>query len=454
MSFDLDILIVGAGAGGLVAAIAAAEQGAAVAILEKQDRPGGNSSLSTGSVPGAGSRFQREAGVVDSPERFLADMEVIAPDNDCPELVRRLISESAATVEWLVDVAGARIALVTDYRHVGHSAPRLHAPASRRGQDLVDDLLRAVEARDVPLAVGNAATGLIVEDGMVMGAMTWNGGGPPQPVRARKTILAMNGFAANATLLSRFCPEAAGLPYFGAPGSTGEAVEWGISLGAALGNMAAYQGYAAVSDPHGGIVSWTTVEKGGIVVDRRGKRFGNEGLGYSAFTPNVQAQGGPCFVIFDRRIHDIAARESEFVELAEYGGVKSAEDAPSIAAIIGVDGHALTLTIAASNAAARGEAADPFGRREFGLGPIEGRLYACRVSPGIFHTQGGLAVDQDARVLDRAGRAIPNVFAVGGSAAGISGRAGAAGYASGNGLLSAIGLGKLAGEAAARETGY
>lgn len=66
---EVDVLIVGAGACGLAAAIAAHDEGANVAILEKRDRPGGNSSLSTGSVPGAGSRFQREAGIDDNPEK-------------------------------------------------------------------------------------------------------------------------------------------------------------------------------------------------------------------------------------------------------------------------------------------------------------------------------------------------------------------------------------------------
>ena len=65
MQTDVDVLVVGAGACGLVAAIAAHDAGVGVAIIEKLDRPGGNSSLSTGSVPAAGTRFQREAGIAE-----------------------------------------------------------------------------------------------------------------------------------------------------------------------------------------------------------------------------------------------------------------------------------------------------------------------------------------------------------------------------------------------------
>ena len=63
------------------------------------------------------------------------------------------------------------------------------------------------------------------------------------------------GFAGNRDLVARFCPEISGVQYFGARGSTGEAVLWGNELGAALGNIGAYQGYAAVSDPHGSLLS-------------------------------------------------------------------------------------------------------------------------------------------------------------------------------------------------------
>src|ERR1043166_5468503 len=91
---------------------------------------------------------------------------------------------------------------------------------------------------------------------------------------SRKTALAVSGFAGNRDLVARFCPEIGGAQYFGARGSTGEAVLWGEQLGAALGNIAAYQGYAAVADPHGGLLSWTTIEKGGIIVNGAGHRFG------------------------------------------------------------------------------------------------------------------------------------------------------------------------------------
>ena len=96
MEPDVDVRVVGAGACGLAAAIAAHGAGASVAMIEKLDRPGGNSSLSTGSVPAAGTRFQREAGIADSTERFVADL-------------LRTGGQSAFTSDTLDDPAIARL---------------------------------------------------------------------------------------------------------------------------------------------------------------------------------------------------------------------------------------------------------------------------------------------------------------------------------------------------------
>ncbi|MES2999203.1 MAG: FAD-dependent oxidoreductase [Pseudomonadota bacterium] len=447
---EVDVLVVGAGACGLAAAIAAHDAGAQVAILEKRDQPGGNSSLSTGSVPGAGSRFQREAGIVDSADVMVADLERIAGESELPHLTRRMAGISAQICEWLVDSVGARMALITDYCHVGHTVPRLHAPVSRRGQDLVDDLLAAVSKRDIPLATNNPVQTLYVDaQGAVIGVAVDGPGVERSRIRASNVILASNGFAANRELVEKYCAEIGGAEYFGARGSEGEAVLWAQQLGARLANMQAYQGYAAVAYPHGSILSWTTIEKGGFLVNAAGERFGNEDIGYSAYAREVLAQQSNVYAVFDERIMTLASKEDEFRELVEMGGLKNAGSIEDLAACFGLPAEALARTFADFNAAAAGKQADAFGRQKFNLAPLSGRLWTCRVTPGLFHTQGGLAVDGDGRVLREDGSVIPGLFAGGGAAAGISGRAGAGGYASGNGLLTAIALGYLSGHAAA-----
>ncbi|MGE0501679.1 MAG: FAD-binding protein [Rhizobiaceae bacterium] len=450
MDHDVDFLIVGAGACGLAAAIAAHDAGLSVAILEKMPRPGGNLALSTGSIAGAGTRFQREARIEDSGSRFCSDLMRIAPDTDDADLVRRVTEISAETVEWLVDTVKARLHLVTTYKHIGHTQARLHAPASRRGIDLLNDLLVSIDARGIPVAVGNEVLDLIADGGAIVGART-RVGRETATVRARKLLLAVSGFGANRDLVRRFCPEIAEATYFGAQGSTGEAVIWGEKLGAELLNMGAYQAFAAVSDPHGSLLSWTTVEKGAFMVAPDGRRFGDESLGYSGFARLMLAKTRWAYAVFDQRIFDIVALEDEFAELSRLGGFKSAGDPRSLAAQMGLDAQAFSETFAEYHAAATGTRPDVHGRQDFGLAPLEGRLFACRVVAGLFNTQGGLRIDRDARVLRPDGAPIRNLFAGGGAAAGISGRQGPLGYASGCGLLSAIALGRVAALAAERE---
>ncbi|MBS9721803.1 FAD-binding protein [Tianweitania sp. BSSL-BM11] len=453
MSDELDVLVIGAGACGLCAAIQAHDKGLSVAIIEKNERPGGNSALSTGSVPAANSRFQREAGIKDNPEKYFRDLMGIAGETEAENLVRRMTAVSAETVEWLIDDVGCRMELITAYKHIGHSVSRLHAPRSRRGQDLVDDLVGAVEQRDIPLAVGNSAKSLIVEDGRVVGAVVDAGDGDVMEIRARAVILASNGFGNNRALVERYIPEIASAQYFGALGSDGEAIIWGEELGADFRNMAAYQGYAAVADPHGSILSWTTIEKGGVLVNEKGERFGDESLGYSGYAKHVLAEGSRSWAIFDQRIFEIAMQEEEFAELWEHKGLKKADTVAEVASAQGLDGAAAEAAVAAYNAAAEQGVADAFGRTASGLAPLQAPFYSCRTLPALFHTQGGLAVDDDARVLRKDGSVIAGLYAGGGAAAGVSGKAGALGYASGNGLLTAVALGRLAARAAAADIG-
>ena len=442
----LDFLAIGAGACGLAGAIAAHDAGLSVAIVEKRDRPGGNSALSTGSIPGAGTRYQRAAGIDDSPERMIEDMFAVSGHHDADDLTRLICRECGPLCEWLIDDLGARMELITAYKHVGHTIERLHAPRSRRGQDLVDDLLRFAHDRDIPLALGNPVDALIADDDAVAGAIV---GG--ERIVARKVLLATNGFAAAPAMVAEYCPEIAGAEYFGAPGSTGEAVRWGRDLDAALGNMGAYQGYAAVAYPQGQLLSWTTIEKGGILVGKDGRRFGNEDAGYSGYAPEVMAQGDFAYAVYDRRIHDIAALEEEYAEMARMGAVRWADTPADLARAGGVDPDGLAATVAAYNEAAGGRRPDPFGRTRFEKAPLEPPFGIVTVKPGLFHTQGGLLVDRHARVRRRGGGVIANLFAGGGAAAGISGAVGARGYASGNGLVTALALGRLAGLRAAAE---
>ncbi|WP_255951299.1 FAD-dependent oxidoreductase [Streptomyces odontomachi] len=448
---DVDVVVVGAGGGGLTAAIAAAEAGASVALLEKLDRAGGNTFVSTGSIPAAGTRYQREAGIDDSPERMAEDLLRQSGGHDAEHLVRFLAKESAGLVEWLVEQHGVDLRIITDYKHVGHSVQRLHAPPDRRGASLVRDLTAAAKRLDVEVVPGNPVTGLLIEGGRIAGVRVGDPGRGGEVLRSRAVVLASNGFGNNKEMIARWIPETGAARYFGAEGSTGEAITWARDLGARLLNMGAYQGYAAVAYPHGSIVSWTTVEKGGFLLAPDGSRMGDESVGYSGFAAVVSRTTDESWVVFDTRIRDfVAGNEPEFAELVRIGGVKEADTPEGIAAVIGCPAQAVAAAIEDQRTAATARAADSQGRTDFPMGALTAPYCAVRSVPALFHTQGGVDVDSDAQVVREDGSVVPGLYAVGGVTGGLSGRSGGRGYSSGNGLLSAVGLGRIAGAAAGR----
>jgi fumarate reductase flavoprotein subunit len=441
-----DLVVVGAGAGGMVAALAASDAGKSVLVLEKLDTPGGNSTLSTGSVPGANTRFQREAGIEDSPQKMVDDLLQTSGPHEAEDVVRLMAESSAEIVEWLVDRHDIGLYLITDYKHVGHSVPRLHAPADRNGANLTADLQRACERAGVSILTSTPVVGLLTTDRAVTGVIAELLNGQRQDIEARAVLLASNGFGANRAMLERWIPEMVGTVYHGAAGSTGEGIEWAEELGAALANVSAYQAYASVATDAGDILSWTTVELGAIIVGPDGKRLGDESVGYSAFAEVVARQTPDSFTIMDKRIHDYVARnEPRFVKIIDLGCVQHAADAAALAAYIGCDEAILTATMDEAREAAAGTKPDPFGRTDFGQGALEAPYFVCKTHPAMFHTQGGVAIDAHARVVTQEGTPIRGLYAGGGVAAGISGKAGADGYASGNGLSTAIGLGYAAG---------
>jgi fumarate reductase flavoprotein subunit len=128
----------------------------------------------------------------------------------------------------------------------------------------------------------------------------------------------------------------------------------------------------------------------------------------------------------------------------------NSETLESLAGTLGLPADALAETVAETNRSARGEIPDAFGREGFLGGPLEPPFHGIHVRGALFHTQGGLRVDTHARVLRPDGEHIPGLYAGGGTAVGVSG-SGYRGYSSGNGLLAATVLGKVAGEAASGE---
>jgi fumarate reductase flavoprotein subunit len=432
----------------MVAALAAAKRGSRVVLLEKGSEPAGNTARSTGLIPAAGSRLQREAGVTDdSPERMAEDILRKNDYESDPEITHLLCEESGPLVEWLVDEVGCGMICHTDFLYPGQSRYRMHGPKESYGSELVHQLESAVhDDHRIELLMNIPAHGLLRDGDRVSRVETADG-----VIQAGAVVLALDGFGANREMVNEHLgPEAAEALYYGAPDNTGEGISWGMSLGAATEHMGSYQGHASVAAPDGPLVTWGVVVNGAILVNTDGCRFGCETVGYSEFAGAVMAQPGrEAWEVFDEEIYE-ASRGTRFDEVVEAGKVRRFENLEDLAEAFGLPVDALAATVEEAGRSARGEAADPFGREEFGCGPLEPPFYGIHVRGALFHTQGGLKIDTRARVLRPDGMHVPGLYAGGGTAVGVSG-SGYEGYSSGNGLLAATVLGRIAGEAASSE---
>ena len=451
-SFELrvPVVVIGAGACGLVAALAARNAGAEVLVLERDRAPAGSTALSSGFVPAAGTRFQRAAGVADSAELLAADIRRKNHGEADPGIVDAVARASAPAIEWLADRHGVPFMLLTGFLYPGFSVERMHTVPEKTGAALMTHLLRATVAAGVDLLCDARVTDLFAtQDGRVTGVGFTRPDGAMETVGCDALVLACSGFGGNPGLIARYIPELAGVDYFGHAGNRGDAVEWGLALGAKPADMTAYQGHGSVAAPHGLLITWALMMEGGIQVNARGERFSNEHEGYSEQCVRVLAQPGRvAWNIYDERLHALAMTFPDYRDAETAGAIRRAPDVAALAQFVGAPGDAVERTLAACTAFAEGRAADPFGRDFAGKPKLEPPYFAVKVTGALFHTQGGLEIDRDARVVRSDGRPLPNVFAGGGAARGISG-AHVWGYLSGNGLLSAVTLGRIAGASAA-----
>jgi fumarate reductase flavoprotein subunit len=446
------LAIVGAGAAGLCAALAAKETGAVVVVVERDDVPSGSTALSAGLIPAAGTRFQRAKGIADSAALFAADIQRKAKNEADPAIVDVVATAAGPLVEWLADRYGLPFEVVDNFNYPGHSAMRMHGLPSRTGRELIDRLRSAAEENDIVILPKSTAERLFVDsENRICGVEVARRDGTRERIGCGALILACNGFGGNPELVRRYIPEMANALYFGHPGNRGDAVIWGEALGAQLSHLGAYQGHGAVATPHNILITWATIMQGGIQVNGEGLRFCDETRGYSEQAAEVLKQpGGFAWTVFDARIAGVARQFDDFRRAEGAGAILTADTVAGLASAMRVPAAAFAAewNDVENLKSAGGE--DRFGRKFGADQACRAPLHAVKVAGALFHTQGGLAIDAKGRVKRKDGTAFPNLFAAGGAAAGVSGST-AAGYLSGNGLLTATVLGRLTGETAAEQ---
>ncbi len=449
-AYHVPVLIAGGGMCGAVAALAARVSGADVLILEQDAAARGSTAMSQGLICAAGTQAQREAGIEDGPERFFADIMAKTKGQTDPVLARTIAENAGPTLEWLVRAHGLPHALDIRFRAAyGHSVARVHGWEGHGGADLIQFLHVRLQAVGVDVLFRARLTDILAEaDGTVRGAVVTRPDGVTETILCDAMVLATCGFGANAAMVARHMPEAAGARYYGHEGNDGIGMNLGARLGGALADMGAYQGYGMLADPQAVSVPPGFLMEGGLLIDAAGNRFVNETADISGLMlPILARTGGSAWVIYDAAIEARCAYIPETQELAALRAARHGASAAELARMIGADPERLAASLSAAWDAATAGRADTTGRVWGADRPPAGPLMAMRVCGALYHTQGGLQVDGTARVLRADGTRLPNLFAGGGAARGVSGPS-CWGYLPAMGLCSAMTLGALAGKEA------
>ena len=450
---EIDCLIIGGGAAGLTAALAASETGVSVLVAERETRLSGSTALSSGLIPAAGTKAQYHQSIQDSEDIFYTDVMTKNKYTVDPSYVKLIVQKIPKTLDWLADDYGIPFHVLDNFLYPGHTNLRMHSVPEQTGVGLINRLEAAVSSRDIIIATGVQVTDIVVDKSdKALGVICLRPDGSSEKIAAASIIMACNGYGANPDLVAEYIPEMKDALYFGHPGNQGEAILWGKSLGAELTHLSGYQGHGSVAHPHSILITWALMMEGGIQINIDGARFSNEHSGYSEQAVSVLEQVGQiAFNIFDERLIDLGRGFDDFNKAEDNGAIIKAKDTNDLANKIGVELSALDKTLKDCACYAVGKGTDPFGRDFDATKLLKPPYYAIKVTGALFHTQGGLKINHLTQICRPDGSKFDNIFACGGAACGVSGPD-VSGYLSGNGLLTALSLGEIAGRSAGKIT--
>ncbi len=414
-----DVVVVGAGGTGLTAAASAYENGADVIVLEKLAVTGGSTGLSGGGISATDTKFQREAGIQDSKESWMAlwkeRQSTSNPDSIYPdyEAVDKFMDEAVVTTEWLADYVGHKYGSIEGFGV--DPVKRLHFPAEidgkKGGAALIQSIENFVRKNNIEIMTETKATKLITNDNGDIVGVEAEGKDGNYKITAKKVILAAGGFAKNEELLERFVPDAKGTAELSAAtaGSTGDGILMAEEVGAALYEDNWIIGLASstkVPGTEGLSWDWTKV-----YVNENGERFTNEDTHYAIVTNKILAQES-AWMILDSS--DANSKTIEAIEAAmpTEEAVKG-ENIEQLSVSMGVPTENLVEALSKYNTGAK-SGVDEFGKNANFMSAVEkGPFYALKLYPKTMGTFGGVKTNENYQVLREDGTVINNLYAGG-----------------------------------------
>ncbi|MGX6962922.1 flavocytochrome c [Vagococcus xieshaowenii] len=439
-----DVVIIGAGGGGMSAAIEAKEKGLDPVIFEKMPVAGGNTLKASAGMNASETKFQKQAGIEDKNETFFKDTMKGGKETNDETLVHYLVDHSASAIDWL-DSMGITLSNITTTG--GMSVERTHRPAdgSAVGQYLVAGLLRNLEERAIPLYTYSDVKEITMKDGKVSGVEVNLNEKEDKEIKADAVIVATGGFGANFDMLTGYNKSLGKFVTTNQPGSTGDGIKMAQADGADVVDMAEIQIHPTVEQDTAMLITEAVRGEGAILVSDEGKRFVNEMETRDNVSAAILELAQPsAYLIFDGGVKE---RVTAINFYEEAGLTTKAKSVAALASAIGLNKSTLEETVKEWNQSVADQTDKAFGR-ETGMKHdlSTGEFYAIKIAPGIHHTMGGLKINANTQVLDKDGKAIPGLFAAGEVTGGVHGK----NRIGGNAVADIIVFGRQAGEQSAK----
>jgi len=438
-----DVVVIGAGAAGMTAAITAHDAGAKVIVLEKQPITGGNSMLAAGGMNAAETTFQSAKGIKDSVELMYEDTMKGGKNTNDPALVRILAQNSAGSVAWLTSL-GADISDVG--RMAGASVYRTHRPTGGDavGAHIVSVLRRNAAERKIDIRV-NSAVVRIIEDkkGRVTGVEANGIHSGLYIIKAKSVVLTTGGFSANPEKVAYYRPEFKGMATSNQPGATGDGLDLGAKAGGELKDMKEIQIHPTVAAGSRILITEAVRGNGAILVNHEGKRFVNELATRDKASEAILSQTGKsAYMIFDEGIRKSLKQIDGYFHLDL---VTEGATVKELAAALKVPAETLEATIDTYNKAVDAKNDAEFKRPDLPRALLTTKYYAIEVKPGVHYTMGGLKINTNSQVMANDGNPVAGFFAAGEVTGGVHG----ANRLGGNSISETITFGRIAGSNAA-----
>ncbi|MGN0753925.1 MAG: FAD-dependent oxidoreductase [Aristaeellaceae bacterium] len=475
---DADIIIVGAGGAGLSAAIHAAEAGAEkVIVLEMTAKTGGALNFTSGSMSAAGTIIQKEEGIEDTVESYVADIINNGDDfggQPNEKLIRVYANDAAEVFDWLYENGlkdatwrGAKAVFAPE--HALYSVKRTYKPAAsdpnyKSAAHQVLDKLVAADERIEIITLTTAKELIANEKGQITGVKAVGPNGEVTYTSRNGVIVCTGGYSSNGKLMGQYSDYGEYYLQGGAPGADGYGIYMMQKVGAGVVAMDAIptfpMGLISKTDPtKGQIASTYTWKTGGIVVNKEGNRFCNETeetVSIREVALEKQPEAVQYDIYTDKILADLMQTGSSiFMKFYFYEGgagehvMYAADSIEELAEKIGVPAENLKKTIETYNAAVDAGVDAEFGRKLDGtdnnynlaINKIEGdKYYAIRLHALCVMTLGGVTANENMQVLDEDGNVIPGLYAAGECVGGIWGKF----VSGGTGVMGPIVFGRIA----------